>query len=432
MPEKHCLNLSERYAASWGEWEVAREIVTNALDAEPSPFIEFPSDDELVVRTKAAPRLAHLLVMGSGTKSANGETIGQFGEGFKLAALACTRAGGTLTARTPNGVFNFRLEETALTESERVLHALYDPSQKAEGCEIYINLPNIRSACAGRFLLISCPDDYSKTIPVPKRTHGLCRIYCRGVFVSETSESSIWDWNIASTAINRDRNVMSEWTIRAEAAGYLVHHWNEETIDAILEKPGAREVEWLKHYAPRIRLDDDAVSLTLSRVIAHYGEKAVVLTTGTLEEVADAAAAGFHVVECPQVIREVLGDQIPTVRSRTRTRIEGVERSPIHPIPSHLSGLPEAYRSIASCLGLSTRISLFDAVEPAIISDQNGLQVHVSFAEDFARGDAVNPLMNVIEAAARHIQSRHLEYQSLPLNSALARIAARIHLSHQS
>ena len=113
-PTSFSLNLSPRYAPDWTAWEVAREIICNAIDASPEDFRVTPhGDNQLKVWTPTVPDLCELFVIGQGSKSPGGSTIGQFGEGLKMAALVATRTeGGRFRVKLPGQDVRFMFDES--------------------------------------------------------------------------------------------------------------------------------------------------------------------------------------------------------------------------------------------------------------------------------------------------------------------------------
>lgn len=82
---RYSLNLSTRYASEWGSWEVARELICNAIDASPEGMkVDVQGSDTLIVTTPTVPNVAELFVIGEGSKAPGGKTIGQFGA-YKVA-----------------------------------------------------------------------------------------------------------------------------------------------------------------------------------------------------------------------------------------------------------------------------------------------------------------------------------------------------------
>src|SRR5213075_1351725 len=90
------LSMARDYVRHWGLKEGIREILQNAIDSKDSPFeFEF-GEDWLSIISSNACLDPSTLVLGSTSKADDTESIGSFGEGYKLALLVLTRLGYTV------------------------------------------------------------------------------------------------------------------------------------------------------------------------------------------------------------------------------------------------------------------------------------------------------------------------------------------------
>lgn len=86
------LPIARSYVRHWGMAEGVRELIQNALDSE-SPFEYEFRGDTLTIRSRFARLAASTLLLGATSKADNPETIGSFGEGYKIALLVLLRGG---------------------------------------------------------------------------------------------------------------------------------------------------------------------------------------------------------------------------------------------------------------------------------------------------------------------------------------------------
>jgi len=216
------LNLSPRYVPNWGAWEVAREIICNAIDAaEDKMQCQVEGADKLIVTTPTVPDMGELFIIGEGSKTVGGNTIGQFGEGLKVAALAACRApGGSLTLYVPGKRITFGF---APIFGKDVLHAYIEPDNHSDGYRAEIVMHGCAFAFVGRLL-----DDRT-----PRAMEKSCgtgfKCYVKGVFVSEFGNDAIWDWNLGNVRMNRDRSLVLEKDI-SEAIGIFFSLVSREAI----------------------------------------------------------------------------------------------------------------------------------------------------------------------------------------------------------
>lgn len=103
MSECYELSLTPNYVSDWTFNDALRELIQNGIDQETiRPDNKFSIDyDEgkEVIRlvNKNAKLKISTLLLGKSNKSNDEDTVGQFGEGYKIAALVLNRLGKTFT-----------------------------------------------------------------------------------------------------------------------------------------------------------------------------------------------------------------------------------------------------------------------------------------------------------------------------------------------
>lgn len=96
------LGMSIDYCPNWGVVESVREIFQNALDAQTvnpdnKMYFEYSSEEKILrVGNKNGSLSTESLLLGSSTKRSQAETIGQHGEGYKVATVVLLRNGKTV------------------------------------------------------------------------------------------------------------------------------------------------------------------------------------------------------------------------------------------------------------------------------------------------------------------------------------------------
>lgn len=97
------LTLTPNYVSDWNFNDALRELIQNGTDQEVlDPDNEFQIDysqKEKVLRLKNRKSVLKIntLLLGRSSKANNEDTVGQFGEGYKIAALVLNRLGKTFT-----------------------------------------------------------------------------------------------------------------------------------------------------------------------------------------------------------------------------------------------------------------------------------------------------------------------------------------------
>jgi len=244
------LNLSPDYASNWGAWEVAREFICNAIDADPDGMkIEHEGVNLLRISTETVPEIADIFIIGKGSKGIGSEKIGQFGEGMKMAALVCTRMkNATCMMRIPGKEITFRFEKVMGT---KVLHAQVTPCKKhKEGYLVEVRMPGIVKAYEGKIL-----DSREHGIVGPAKEEFM-KIYSKGIYLCQVDNKSLWDWNLNDISMNRDRAMVSNFDIRlkisnffdakmtGELAKEMITHeqsYESETISGLIHAAEARQ-----------------------------------------------------------------------------------------------------------------------------------------------------------------------------------------------
>ena len=108
MAETYELTLTENYVSDWDFYDAIRELIQNGTDQEildtSNHFDMIYDPGEKVLRfINATSKLKiNTLLLGRSSKTNNSDTVGQFGEGYKIAALVLNRIGKTFTIYNNN------------------------------------------------------------------------------------------------------------------------------------------------------------------------------------------------------------------------------------------------------------------------------------------------------------------------------------------
>lgn len=223
------LNLSDRYVPNWGAWEVAREIICNAIDADRDGMrIESLAGNKIRVTTKTSPTLSDIFVIGGGSKQMNGDDIGQFGEGMKMAALVACRDGQGMTVHIPGHKISFEFRDVM---GSSVLHGVIEDDQSLKSGSVFeVTMPHIGNAYAGKIMLDSDEGPFN---PGSKSS----TVYCKGVFIGQLSGDYLWSWNLRSLEVNRDRSMVDTQSLSTSTSEWLGKNMTREIADLLIEHP---------------------------------------------------------------------------------------------------------------------------------------------------------------------------------------------------
>lgn len=97
------LTLTANYVSDWTFNDAMRELIQNGIDQEvldPGNKFDMQYDSSTQILRLISPKSklsVNTLLLGKSSKSNNEDTVGQFGEGYKIAALVLNRLGKTFT-----------------------------------------------------------------------------------------------------------------------------------------------------------------------------------------------------------------------------------------------------------------------------------------------------------------------------------------------
>jgi hypothetical protein len=276
----YCLNLHERYAPDWGVWECARELYANAKDACPDGLtLKSPDANTLEIWTPTIPDLSQLFIIGCGSKTAEDENIGQFGEGVKLTALASTRrAGDSLTIRLPRETISFEIREHL---GERVLFAVVKKSRPFKGCLCKLVMQGAGYALNGKVIT----GDESHMIPKPPEAP--VQIFSKGVWICNLDEDkAIYSYNLNDIKLNRDRSYAEPWSVRSAVGYTLLANMTPEVADQLVTRP----LSWEAHSCLSTvgySATEEQKQLLADSLAQRYGKQMVMRTDARASEVAE-------------------------------------------------------------------------------------------------------------------------------------------------
>jgi len=303
MP-KYSMNLDEQYVDNWGAWEIVRELVCNAKDADPAFILNTPSPDKIEIITSSIPTMEELMIIGAGTSRQDSDKIGQFGEGFKMAALVTTRSNGQLMCQSPLGRMTFSLDKPSPNYPSRVLYAHLDKRYKTrDKCIVSLTLPGAAKEIDGKFLK-------TQSALLGKPELSPCKVYVKGVYTTTLDSLSVFDWNLKTSPLNRDRSMVSSSNVKYEIATILYHQSTHPTSDyeAVMRHPKCFELEVLRSIYSMNQLVRDKVKEAFHNV---FGSRAVI-ATDNMHKNELAMLKGYEVIS---ITDELKMAEIPTAES---------------------------------------------------------------------------------------------------------------------
>lgn len=406
------LNLAPSYVPKWGAWEVARELACNAIDADPDGMtIEADGPDSITITTTTVPELSELLIVGHGSKHAGSGTIGQFGEGAKMAALAATRTeGGSMVLRTPDTTIEFTFRKVMGTET---LHAKVTKEQNGEGFTATVQMPGVATQLEGRIL------PGQPIGPLPRSHSEGMRVYIKGVYITTLKGVAIWDWNLAGDGIelNRDRATVSEFEVRWAIGKWLRDNADVDMARQLLCHADTIEADACGDYHVDNRLKESLAEAFEDK----HGDRAVVAIGGEVDQVAARKGYTLVYVDSSDLRGALMKAGVPSSATVTSTQYD-LKALPIGKYKKQLAELRKLDPIIAAPV-VTVRVFEVRADELKGLADQDDMVLWLS-AQLFQPGNQQELVRTYLHELAHFMSGAH--DASLSFENALDGIAGRL------
>lgn len=238
MKQKFELTLTPEYASSWELQDALRELVQNGLDQQVQhagnalSINHIPEEDALEISNKESILSKRSLLLGYTSKSNDPDTIGQFGEGYKIALLVLTRLGKKVIIYNYGNkeVWTPKLVKSRRFEGEHILQITVDtdfPWKKKPHSNLVIRIEGINqddyTELVDRTLFLQDihEDDTIETkrgkILLSDKYAG--KLFVDGLYVGELEEFT-YGYSIKPNflKIGRDRNLVNGFDIQYETS----------------------------------------------------------------------------------------------------------------------------------------------------------------------------------------------------------------------
>lgn len=228
---RYTLTISPDYVKNWTIADAVRELVQNWIDQETLDNENEKSmiitDDSLVLSNRTSVLDKSTLLLGGGTKDGT-ETIGQFGEGYKVAMLVLMREKVTCQIRNYglNELWIPRIVNSRIYGSEVLAIDTKEYVRKKnnmDSLEIHLyNIPGIKDILSNIWLNfedrkyghIKCDSGEILTDPSLKG-----HIYIKGLLITNRSNLSYgYNFNPNMIKVGRDRNIVSGSDLEAASS----------------------------------------------------------------------------------------------------------------------------------------------------------------------------------------------------------------------
>ncbi len=223
------ITISPNYVNSWGITEAIRELLQNAIDGEKCGYEKEISygGGTLHIANKGISLLAKDLILGCSSKDEEGNFIGKYGEGFKLALVVLLRKGYKIEINNKDKIWipSFKVSDKFNTQ---VLNIEEKDGGDGENLSFDISTinENLYEMLLDYFPCIN--DNYGKVmntekgqILFDKRFKG--KMFVEGLYI-QTDENFQRGYNFSSDVVelDRDRRAINYYELRALTAASVV------------------------------------------------------------------------------------------------------------------------------------------------------------------------------------------------------------------
>lgn len=230
---KRSYMISENYCRDWKPVAAIREVMANAYDSGDEVKLSFSNGVGEVHNTKTFLEKKFLL-LGESNSREKTDTIGQWGEGFKIAALVTCREGRSFAIRSGRNLYKYSAEIDPTFNSTKQLTVEIndtDLEDKVPGTKCFFDCSEQEFNEARDLFIVNSPERV-----IEGSILGDCpgAIYVSGVKVAEDYETAFgYNFN-NKTMINRDRNIIDKTKITELISKALSETKSTEVIECYL------------------------------------------------------------------------------------------------------------------------------------------------------------------------------------------------------
>lgn len=309
------LSLASDYVPNWTIVDAIRELFQNALDQEVQTPDNTASwsykDGTFKISNKTSTLEAKSLLLGTTTKEGDDRTIGQFGEGYKIATLVLLRNAKQVT------IYNYGLREVwrpRFVKSRRfgaeILTFFIDkdyPWNKVPDNDLTIEVAGLtdeewfEQVVPSNLHLqsgysVEESNEYGEALSDAKHA-GL--VFVNGLYVCEYAPYKFgYNFKPGELKLDRDRKLASDWDLRWLASKLWMN--NPRAIEFV--EQGLADVSYLSDMtwnSQATKLSDNA----FEKFRLVHGPRAVPVTT---QEEADKVPAGYKAVIVSSNYRDLI------------------------------------------------------------------------------------------------------------------------------
>lgn len=309
------LSLSPNYVWKWGFWEAVRELLQNSIDqhavnAYSQKVLDW-SYPFLTIGNTFCSLPVKTLLLGVTDKEGSVRSIGQFGEGYKLAMLVLSRLSYDVVVLNNDTVWIPRIGFSDKYDERIVTVSVYQATTPVNG--VYFRIQDVNEHDFGKLTKNYLGDEPCNKIL--EEDHLRKRVFVKGLFVCELPEL-VYGYNFSPDRLrlDRDRGIAPSWEVKYEASRLWQESGDEEKLYGALKEgiPDVRHV---------VTPPDTTNQYIVGRFLAEHPNSIPVSSQTDMNR-----CGGSKTQLVPQVLRDLLRRLHKFVFDRSGTPSERLEK----------------------------------------------------------------------------------------------------------
>ncbi|MEG2786452.1 MAG: hypothetical protein RR942_01435 [Romboutsia sp.] len=264
MKQKFELTLTSDYAAQWGLQEALRELIQNAVDQEvqvkDNPMdISYDGKNVLTISNKNSELKKESLLLGFSSKVEDSNTIGQFGEGYKIALLVLTRLEKKVTIYNyaKREIWTCKFVKSKRYNGQKILTIFVETEaiwSKVPNNDLTIKIEGVQNLDYQELIrrTLQLQSAYKHNIIETNKGNILLddkfkgRIFVNGLYINQLENMKYgYDIKPEHISIGRDRDIVSDYDIQ-KVTSYMWRKQNDYRLHKMLEDKSP-DVSYLRY-----------------------------------------------------------------------------------------------------------------------------------------------------------------------------------------
>ena len=217
--ETYELSLSPDYVPKWGFWEAARELLQNSIDqhvenAHSLKVLEF-EEPYLTIGNTFCSLPTKTLLLGVTNKRGSLSSVGEFGEGYKLALLVLTRLSYSVIVLNNDTIWVPRFEHSEKYGEKILTVSVHKAATPVNG--VFFRIHDVSEHDFGKLTENYLGD--AERNQILEEEHLRQRVFVNGLFVCKIAELRYgYNFSPDRLRLDRDRQIAATWEVKSESS----------------------------------------------------------------------------------------------------------------------------------------------------------------------------------------------------------------------